>query len=96
MMRQLAYLVALSIAPSLTLCQNAADGPELNGTAVAPTIAGRAASYLARELYDFQAGTRRGKLSVLMRPVVADFTTEDIRNIFSYVANIAPKKRKEH
>lgn len=71
-------------------------GPELNGTAIAPTIAGRAASYLARELYDFQAGTRHGKLSVLMRPVVADFTTADIRNIVSYVANIAPKKRKEH
>lgn len=70
-------------------------GPELNGTPIAPTIAGRAASYLGRQLYDFQAGARRGKSSILMRPVVASFTTEDIRNIVAYVANIAPKKRKE-
>jgi cytochrome c553 len=96
----IAYVPPGSVARGEALVAKArcelCHGPELNGTAVAPTIAGRTASYLARELYDFQVGSRRGKLSVLMRPVVADFTTEDIRNIVAYVASIAPKKRKEH
>jgi cytochrome c553 len=70
-------------------------GPELNGSPVAPTIAGRSASYLGRELYDFQTGARRGQMSVLMRTVVASFTTEDIRNVVAYVSSIAPKKRQE-
>ena len=38
MMRQLLCLAALSIAPSMTLAQNASDGPELNGMRVSPTI----------------------------------------------------------
>jgi cytochrome c553 len=70
-------------------------GPELNGSPVAPTIAGRSASYLARELYDFQTGARRGKMSPLMRTVVADFTPEDMRNVVAYASSIAPKKRQE-
>jgi cytochrome c553 len=82
---------ALVVEARCALCH----GPELNGTPIAPPIAGRAASYLGRELYDFQTGARHGKQSVLMRPVVAEFTTADIRNIVAYVASIAPKKRKE-
>ncbi len=70
-------------------------GSELNGSPVAPTIAGRSASYLAREMYDFQTGARRGKMSPLMRTVVADFTTEDMRNVVAYVSSIVPKKRQE-
>ena len=59
-------------------------GPELNGSPVAPTIAGRSASYLARGMYDFQTGARRGKMSVVMRTVVASLTMEDIRNVVAY------------
>ena len=70
-------------------------GAELNGSPVAPTIAGRSASYLARALYDFQTGARRGKMSVLMRTVVASLTLDDIRNVVAYAASIAPKKRQE-
>ena len=70
-------------------------GPELNGSPVAPTIAGRSASYLARELYDFQTGARRGKMSPLMRTVVASLTLDDIRNVVAYASSIAPKKRQE-
>jgi cytochrome c553 len=70
-------------------------GAELNGSPVAPTIAGRSASYLARQLYDFHTGERRGKMSPLMRTVVASLTLDDIRNVVAYVASIAPQKRQE-
>jgi cytochrome c553 len=70
-------------------------GPELNGSPVAPTIAGRSASYLGRELYDFQTGARRGRMSPLMRTVVASLTLDDIRNVVAYASSIAPKKRQE-
>jgi cytochrome c553 len=82
---------AIAVRERCAMCH----GPELNGSPVAPTIAGRSASYLGRELYDFQTGARRGKMSVLMRTVVASFTTEDIRNVVAYVSSIAPKKRQE-
>lgn len=70
-------------------------GPELNGSPVAPTIAGRSASYLGRQMYDFQTGARRGKNSPLMRTVVASLSIDDIRNVVAYVSSIAPKKRQE-
>ena len=46
-----------------TLCH----GPNLQGVANVPGIADRPASYLVRQLYDIQAGTRQ---SPLMKPVV--------------------------
>jgi mono/diheme cytochrome c family protein len=50
-------------------------GPDLKGKDDVPPLAGRSPSYLARQLYDFQQGTRNGAAAPLMRPVVATSPT---------------------
>jgi cytochrome c553 len=60
------------------------------GMADMPGIAGRSPSYLVRQMYDFQQGTRRGKMSPLMQPVVAHLTSEDMVDIAAYVASLVP------
>jgi cytochrome c553 len=63
-----------------TLCH----GPELQGMGAAPPIADRQASYISRQLYDYQAGTRQ---SNTMKPVVAKLTEDDVIAIAAYVAS---------
>ncbi len=63
-------------------------GPGLAGLGPVPGIAGRSPSYLARQLYDMQAGARRGEWTELMKPVVATLTDEDLVNVSAYVASL--------
>jgi cytochrome c553 len=76
----------------------ACHGADLLGAGPVPGIAGRSPSYLARELYDMQAGTRNGEWTQLMKPVVAKLTSEDLVNIVAYVSsrpvNAAPNATK--
>ena len=53
-------------------------GTDLNGLGPVPAIAGRSPSYLVRQLYDFQQGSRKGEWSPLMKPVVANLTQDDM------------------
>jgi cytochrome c553 len=62
-------------------------GPDLTGLADVPGIAGRSPSYLVRQMYDLQQGTRRGKMSALMQPVVAHLTGDDMVAIAAYVSS---------
>ncbi|MBI2186972.1 MAG: c-type cytochrome [Acidobacteria bacterium] len=62
----------------------ACHGAALQGVGGTPPIADRQASYLARQLYDFQAGTRE---SAIMQPVVAKLTEDDIIAIVAYVGS---------
>jgi len=62
-------------------------GSDLNGLGPVPGLAGRSPSYLARQLYDMQAGARHGVWTELMKPVVAKLTPEDITNIAAYLAS---------
>ena len=62
-------------------------GPDLLGMGPVPGIAGRSASYLARQLYDMQAGARNGEWTQLMKPVVEKLTNEDLVNIVAYVSS---------
>ena len=55
-----------------------------------PGIAGRSPSYLVRQMYDMQAGARKGQWTELMKPVVAKLTEEDMLNIAAYTASLAP------
>ena len=71
-----------------TLACGACHGPTLQGAGKVPGIAGRSPSYLARQMYDIQAGTRQGASSKLMKPVVAKLTDEDYVNITAYVASL--------
>jgi cytochrome c553 len=67
-------------------------GPDLNGVGEVPGIAGRSPSYIARQLYDIQQGTRKGALAELMRPVVAHLTNDDFVAIAAYVSSLPPGK----
>src|SRR3954453_12571009 len=65
-------------------------GPDLKGLGPLPGIAGRSPSYMFRQLYDFQHGTRTGAWSPLMAPVVANLNEEDLVAIVAYLASRAP------
>jgi cytochrome c553 len=55
-----------------------------------PGIAGRSPSYTVRQLFDTQKGTRKGVWADLMKPVVANLTSEDMLAIAAYTASRVP------
>lgn len=63
-------------------------GAALNGMGAAPGIAGRSPSYLARQLYDIQHGTRTGPSVAQMLPEVAHMTPADRIAIVAYLASL--------
>ncbi len=65
-------------------------GSDLKGLGAVPAIAGRSPSYVVRQLYDIQQGTRAGALSVLMKPTVEKLTGEDMNAIAAYLATQQP------
>ncbi len=65
-------------------------GPDLMGVADVPPIAGRSPSYLARQLFDMQRGSRNGASAQLMKLVVANLTRDDILAIAAYAASRVP------
>ena len=69
-----------------TVACGTCHGPDLLGMGPVPGIAGRSPSYLARQMYDMQAGARNGEWTPLMKPVVAKLTSEDLVNIVAYVS----------
>jgi cytochrome c553 len=54
-----------------------------------PGLAGRSPSYLVRQLYDMQHGTRSGAWTSLMMPVVTKLTTDDMLAIAAYLASVS-------
>jgi cytochrome c553 len=69
-----------------TICH----GSDLRGLGPLPTLAGRSPSYLARQLYDMQHGNRNGAWTVLMAPVVAGMSPDDVLNASAYLASLHP------
>jgi cytochrome c553 len=65
-------------------------GQGLKGLGPIPNLAGRSPSYLARQMYDIKLGTRRGAMSALMTPVVANLTDSDIVDVIAYVSSLEP------
>jgi cytochrome c553 len=65
-------------------------GDTLQGLGNVPGIGGRTASYTARQLYDFKAGTRNGADAMLMKPVLARLDDDDILAITAYLASRTP------
>jgi len=63
-------------------------GPDLRGLGNVPGIAGRSPSYLVRQMYDMQAGTRRGPGAALMKAAVEKLTNEDYVAIAAYVSSL--------
>lgn len=65
-------------------------GDDLQGLGNVPGIAGRTASYTARQLFDFKAGTRKGTDAQLMKPVLARLNDDDLLAITAYLSSLTP------
>jgi cytochrome c553 len=74
-----------------TLPCNVCHGADLNGLGPVPGLAGRSPSYLVRQLWDFQQGTRKGEWSPLMQQVVAKLSVDDMIDLIAYVSSLAPR-----
>jgi cytochrome c553 len=68
----------------------APGAPRVKEGSLAPSLAGRSPTDIARQLFDLQAGVRRGAMSGFMRPVLADLSPVDILSIAAYVATLVP------
>jgi cytochrome c553 len=64
-------------------------GDGLHG-AIAPPLAGRSPSYLARQLWDMKKGARHGSAVAPMLAVVAKMTPKDIVSLSAYIASLSP------
>lgn len=71
-----------------TLPCNICHGPDLNGLGPVPGIAGRSPSYIMRQLWDLQQGSRKGAWSPLMTQVVAGLSQDDMLHLSAYVASL--------
>lgn len=65
-------------------------GADLKGMGPVPGIAGRSPSYVVRQMYDMQQGTRNGDWTQLMKPVVSRLSEEDMLDIAAYTASRTP------
>jgi cytochrome c553 len=66
-------------------CDNC-HGAGLSGSEIAPPLAGRSPSYIARQLFDIQQGTRRN--APAMGPVVSQLTPDDVLDIAAYLGSL--------
>ena len=62
-------------------------GEKLTGVADIPPLAGRSPSYLVRQMWDMQQGTRNGDVAQLMKPVLANLSSSDMVAIAAYLAS---------
>lgn len=85
-----ATIVNDQIVQGKTTACTACHGENLLGVADVPPIAGRSPSYIARQLFDIQQGTRSGPSLQLMKLVVAQLTSEDMVDIAAYVSSQYP------
>ena len=65
-------------------------GADLKGLGPVPGLAGRSPSYLVRQMYDIQQGTRKGNWTELMKVAVNGLSQEDLLNISAYLASREP------
>jgi cytochrome c553 len=95
-----AYVLIGSIAKGAALAKaggahapvpcGACHAPDLKGAGPIPGIAGRSPSYIVRQLYDLQSGSRAGNASAVMRPIVAALTPDDMISLAAYIASLEP------
>lgn len=94
----IAYVPKGSIARGKTLVDSGAGafpcaachGPQFQGNGSVPALAGRSPSYLVRQLYDFQSGSRGGAAADMMKPEVAHLTAQNRLDIAAYLASLNP------
>jgi cytochrome c553 len=67
-------------------------GLDLMGVADVPPIAGRSASYIVRQVWDIQQGTRNSEAVQLMKLAVAQLTPEDLVSVAAYISSRPPRR----
>jgi cytochrome c553 len=65
-------------------------GPDLKGLGVAPPLAGRDPSYLARALWDIKSGARHGASVTLMQRPAGGLDPAQIVDVTAYLASLKP------
>jgi len=65
-------------------------GEDLMGVGDSPPIAGRSPSYMVRQIWDIQQGTRNSEEAQLMKLAIANLTPDDMIGIAAYVASRKP------
>jgi cytochrome c553 len=80
--------LATTGANGRTMACGICHGPGLKGLGNVPGLVGRSPTYLVRQLYDFQAGTRGGPSAALMKEPVARLTEEDFVSLAAYAASL--------
>jgi cytochrome c553 len=65
-------------------------GLNLLGVADVPPIAGRSPSYIVRQIWDIQHGTRNGAAVQLMKQATVNLTEDDLTAIAAYVSSRPP------
>jgi len=65
-------------------------GANLQGVMDVPAIAGRSPVYIARQIYSFKNGVRKGTNADIMKGVVDKLSDDDVIAISSYVASQSP------
>jgi cytochrome c553 len=73
-----------------TLACALCHGATLQGIGNVPPIAGRQASYIVRQLYMIQDGSRSGPSAGLMQQVVQKLSVDDMLALAAYTASLAP------
>ena len=81
---------ALATKSGKTTACGICHGPDLKGLGPAPSLAGRSPSYLVRQMFDMQQGFRKGSWTELMKPVVANLTSDDMLDLAAYAASKTP------
>ena len=71
-----------------TLACAGCHGAELKGTGNIPAIAGRSPSYIVRQLFDIQSGSRAGAATAPMMDVVRHLQLDDMIAIAAYLATL--------
>jgi cytochrome c553 len=67
-------------------------GLDLMGVADVPPIAGRSPSYLVRQIWDIQQGTRNGSAVQLMKQAIVNLDGDDLVAIAAYVSSRMPPR----
>ena len=89
-------IVGNKIVQGKTTACGTCHGLDLMGVADVPPIAGRSPSYMVRQMWDMQQGTRNGASAQLMKLVVANLTEDDMVAIAAYVTSRLPPGAAGH
>ena len=75
-----------TVAAQCTTCH----GAKLQGVKDVPGIAGRSPVYIARQIYSFKNGVRKGTNADIMKNVVAKLSDQEVIGVSSYVSSLNP------